>query len=71
MAITKYAEQLISRCERRPSLKWEGWKDGNKFSLRLIDRNAFDRCLVEWPDGMVREIGWKDLNMGYKAVGIE
>jgi hypothetical protein len=69
--ITPYAEKLLARQSQPPPLRWEGWQNGNKISLKLIDKNDYGRCLVEWPDGMVREMPWVKLNREFKAVGME
>ena len=71
MPITKYAEHLMAKSQQSPALLWRGWEAGQEVRLKLISRNAFSRCLMEWPDGMVREMHWAELNRRFRAIGME
>ena len=71
MPVTPYAEKLIAKASVKPVLSWEGFVDGKLVRLALIDRNAYNRVLMRWPDGLVREMTWAELNRKFKAVGLE
>lgn len=71
MPITKYAESLIASSAARPAMLWKGLVSGRNIILKLVDRNAYGRCLLEWPDGIVREMTWGELNRKFRAVGLE
>jgi hypothetical protein len=64
--LTAYAKDLIARNEQGPPVFWEGFEKGVAVKLRLIDRNAWNQCLLEWPDGNVHRMHWHKLVKHYK-----
>jgi hypothetical protein len=69
--MTPLAERLLAKSAKPPATIYEGWIAGFKIRLKLINRNAYNRCLMEWPDGMAREMTWAELNRKFKAVGAD
>ena len=66
--ITQYAEQLIARHEKPVAVFWHGRVRGVETRLKLIDRNDYFMCLVEWPDGNMTTMHWIELNRRFKAM---
>ncbi|MDE2104873.1 MAG: hypothetical protein KGL39_46985 [Patescibacteria group bacterium] len=61
--MTPYAEKLLAKHDANHSTKWfEGIVDGKVVRLRLVDRNFYGRCLLEFPDGIVRQLDARELN---------
>jgi hypothetical protein len=59
--MTEYAEKLLARHVDRPAKFWR-FPMGNRFiTLELINRNSFGYCLLRWPDGMVKQMKWSEL----------
>lgn len=69
--MTPLAERLLAKSQVKPAVIWEGWVAGVKTRLKLIDRNAYNRCLILWPDEIVREMSWTELNRKFKACGAD